>query len=272
MNRAEAMTAVHVRFAVAAPDLPNGFAEHAPMGAEAMLTLGIEPSAVVAWAGRHQPEPLTADAPVRGLQAGYVDRLRGDRWEDVVGRVVPALIGRLDAHLFHGLIRTAHAVRAIRFHDDEAARAELAAGLAAWEHWAGPAGPTGEPNADGAADHADPMATIVDAARRGAGALLAKPSIFTLHAVTAPMAVLLIADLLDDASLAAAGGALTRSHRRHGEPEPYGEAPPIDESAHRQLVQSWDAHPAKLFEAATRGYDLTGDPIFRDAALRALAR
>jgi hypothetical protein len=50
MDRVEAMAVVHGRFAEAEPELSTAFAEHATMGAEAMLTLGLDPASVVACA------------------------------------------------------------------------------------------------------------------------------------------------------------------------------------------------------------------------------
>jgi hypothetical protein len=53
------MTIIHRRFATAEAELANGFAAHATMGDEAMLTLGLDPAGVLAWADRHDPVPVT---------------------------------------------------------------------------------------------------------------------------------------------------------------------------------------------------------------------
>jgi hypothetical protein len=45
---------------------------------------------------------------------------------------VAELAHRADAHLFHGLIRTAHAVRSLERRASPPAAEELATGLAAW--------------------------------------------------------------------------------------------------------------------------------------------
>lgn len=68
MEPQDALTVVLERFARANPELTNGFAEHAPMGAEALLTLGVTPSAVVAWAAQHQPTTLPASSPLAILR------------------------------------------------------------------------------------------------------------------------------------------------------------------------------------------------------------
>jgi hypothetical protein len=96
-------------------------------------------------------------------------------------------------------------------------------------------------------------------ARRGAAAFVAAPSIFTLHAVTAPTAYLLIAEHLDDAAHLVAAGVFSRTHRRHPEP------PATDRAQLASLLQRWDAHPAKLVEAALRGRAQSGDGAFGDA-------
>ncbi|MFN0091452.1 MAG: hypothetical protein ACKVWR_14475 [Acidimicrobiales bacterium] len=183
------------------------------------------------------------------------------------------MVDQLDAHLFHGLIRTAHAVRSLQGVDDQPRRAELAAGLASWVAWAlVPAGAP-QPEAD-TATTAAPLAVVLDAARRGAGAFAAKPTIFTLHAVTAPMAFLLLAEHVDESIHARAAAAFARTHHGHGQPPARaGEPTPTpDPAAIARLAQRWDAHPAKLIEAALRGHTLTGDVVFLDAAAAMLAR
>jgi hypothetical protein len=90
-------------------------------------------------------------------------------------------------------------------------------------------------------------------ARRGAGAFVATPSIFTLHAVTAPMAYLLVADHLDADTHAVAAAVFARTHRRHPVPPvrtDHAVVPTVAELA--RLTRQWDAHPAKLVEAALR--------------------
>jgi hypothetical protein len=261
------MTIIHRRFASTEAELANGFAEHATMGAEAMLTLGLDPAAVLAWADRHDPVPVADGSPLDIARDAITRELADGDWAAVVRRHVAPLAGRLDAHLFHGLIRTAHATRALQDHDDPDARIELAAGLAAWTVWAG----GGEREA-APATAADPLADILEMARRGAGAFVATPSIFTLHAVTAPMAYLLVADHLDADTHAVAAAVFARTHRRHPVPPArtdHAAAPTAAELA--KLTRQWDAHPAKLVEAAMRGHARTGDNVFLDAAASMMA-
>lgn len=270
-----ALRSVQARFADANPELPNGFAEHGSMGAEAMLALGLAPDAVVAWAARHEPVALAADAPVAVLRRALEADLARQPWQEVVRRELADLAPFVGAHLFHGLIRTAHAVRGLRGSggegglagaaglDDETGLAELASGLAAWRTWSAAQGPSagGRPQR-----RTDPFETVIDAARRGAGACATAPSIVNLHAVTGPMAFLLLADLLDDRTIAAAAAAFEHTHAHHGEPGSSERSVPPPPAALAALLERWDAHPAKLTEAAVRGFALTGDGTFLDAA------
>ena len=161
MDRDQAMTTIHRRFANAEAELANGFAEHATMGAEAMLALGLDPAGVLAWADRHDPVPVADGSPLDVARDAIAHELADGDWASVLRRHVAPLAGRLDAHLFHGLIRTAHATRALQYHDDPDARIELAAGLAAWTVWAGDEREVAHPTA------ADPLAEILEMARRG---------------------------------------------------------------------------------------------------------
>lgn len=267
------MAAVHRRFADADPELSNGFAEHVPMGADALLALGVEAERVVQWAARHEPTPLAAGGPVAVLRHNLLDDLASDPWPVVVERELATLAPFVGAHLFHGLIRTAHAVRTLRDHVDEGALRELATGLAAWRRWAARDTGAGEPAARALEGSRDPVEQILDAAVRGAGAFVRKSSIFTLHAVTAPMAFLLLADVVDPASQRVAAAAFARTHRPHGSPAWSG-APLSRPSAAAvaTLSDHWDAHPAKLVEAALRGHEQTGDAAFLEAVAAIMAQ
>ena len=254
------MTLIHRRYATADAELANGFAEHSTMGAEAMLTLGLDPAAVVAWSDRHDPVPVTDGFPLDIARNAIARELADGDWASVLRRHVAPLAGRLDAHLFHGLIRTAHATRALQYHDDPDARTELAVGLAAWTVWAGDEREITPSTA------ADPLAEILEMARRGAGAFVATPSIFTLHAVTAPMAYLLVADHLDADTHAVAAAVFAHTHQRHPVPPVRTDHAAVPTAAElAKLARQWDAHPAKLVEAALRGLALSGDAAFSDA-------
>jgi hypothetical protein len=133
-----------------------GLATHAPMGAEALSTLGHD-DLVVAWVedykARHEPID-TPPATVR-LDPGeesdwrsalgdparlsdwaelFTHQLQDHRWQDVVGTWVPRLVAGYAGAFTHGLIRTAHAVRALETTPDPSplVTAELARALAYW--------------------------------------------------------------------------------------------------------------------------------------------
>ena len=114
MDASSIRQAVQQRFGDANPELPNGFAEHTPMGVDALLALGLDPAAVLAWAAHHEPVAIDPGAPVAVRRAGIRAELERLPWDEALRRHVAQLAPHVDAHLFHGLIRTAHAVRSLR--------------------------------------------------------------------------------------------------------------------------------------------------------------
>ena len=132
------------------------FANHGPMGAEALCTLGFGDE-VGAWVERYKRRIAHNDPPGRrfGLEAadepswrealGRFDRvgdweelfaraLAEQHWRDVVTTWWPRLLPGLLAGLTHGLIRTAHAVRCLSAteYPKDLALQELSRGLAYW--------------------------------------------------------------------------------------------------------------------------------------------
>lgn len=132
------------------------FANHGPMAAEALCTLGFGDD-VASWvedykrriAHHDPPEPRFQldpsdeqswrDALGRFERAGDWEEMfrreLSDRpWRDVLALWWPRLVPGLLAALTHGLIRTAHAVRCLSAtrHPDGSAVTELARGLAYW--------------------------------------------------------------------------------------------------------------------------------------------
>jgi hypothetical protein len=256
----EALTRIYERFVAAEPELPNGFAEHTPMGAEALLELGLAPERVLAWAEAHQPStaPVASSELVSSERRRIGLEIETEGWRPVARRRVTQLLPDLGVHLFHGVIRTAHAVRALDHGVGPAAEAELATALAAWAAWAG-----GTTQRDPHRERSgDPVGRIIDAASRGAAAHLARPSIVTVHAVTAPMAVLLLADLVDRPDLAVAAAVFDQTHERYPTPSPDLHPAPVDDDVVDRVAAQWDAHPAKLVESAIRAHRITGQPVF----------
>src|SRR5579884_4307253 len=137
-------------------EMGPGFATHAPMGAEALLTLG-HPNEVVRWIDHYvqkvphlpRPEPSARIDPhdesdwrdARGdprRLGDWVVRFEAELdaadWREVLGRWWPRLLPGALAGLTHGLIRTAHAVRSLAADPQPSGRErrELANGLAYW--------------------------------------------------------------------------------------------------------------------------------------------
>jgi hypothetical protein len=141
------------------PESRQGLSTHAPMVAEALCALGAfdrvapwidgydrpilrlpAPSAPVDrrnWRAALGPDTKAASwEEANGRWADwkefFVAELDGNRWEDVldpwVGRLAPGMSGAAT----HGVIRTAHAARAMARRETPDRRAELARGLAYW--------------------------------------------------------------------------------------------------------------------------------------------
>jgi len=269
------------RMAFASFELPNGFVNHGAMACEALAALDCAGD-IDSWARRFarvggaRIEPV-ASAGFEWRQAlgaydrlpewiGYFARAIDDEgWPGVVGAWVPRLMPALRTALFHGAIRTAHAVRAIDAVDTPPRRGELARALGYWaaRYRAGqPAGPHGPAG--------DPRAAVVRAAAGAARRYLARPGIVHLHGVTGAMAVEILAAHIPATDGAA---ALAQVHAEHAalyaatEPvtQPHPASPPGSELT-VAAVRSLDPHQVKLVEACRRGHAATGDPAFAAAA------
>jgi len=269
------------RMAAASFELPNGFVNHGAMACEALAVLDCADD-IDSWARRFAQagggtvEPV-ASARFEWRQAlGAYDRLPewigyfagaidDDGWASVVETWVPRLMPALRTALFHGAIRTAHAVRAIDAVDSSPRRGELARALGYWaaRYRAGqPAGP--QDNADA------PREAVVRAAADGARRYLARPNILHLHGVTGAMAVEI---LVGHIPATAATAALAQVHAEHA--TLYAGVDPVDQprpasAAGIELtlaaVRSLDPHQVKLVEACQRGLAATADPAFAAAA------
>jgi hypothetical protein len=277
----QALDEAFERMAAASFELPNGFVNHGAMACEALAMLDCADD-IDSWARRFAQvggariEPV-ASADFQWRQAlgaydrlpewiGYFARAIDDQgWAGVVETWVPRLMPALRTALFHGAIRTAHAVRAIDAVDTPPRRGELTRALGYWAaryragQRAGSQGPAG-----------DPRTAVVLAAADGARRYLARPNILHLHGVTGAMAVEI---LIGHVPAAAATAALAQVRAEHAalyagvEPvdEPHPASPPDSELA-EAAVRSLDPHQVKLVEACQRGLAATGDPAFAAAA------
>ncbi|MDQ4117152.1 MAG: questin oxidase family protein [Actinomycetota bacterium] len=134
------------------PEFGGFLANHGPMAAEALVRLGAD-EAVPRWVDGYRTRLHPAPGVVRGIdadgwrQALGDERLIGDwtallrrdtaelPWPDVLARWWPRLLPGIAASATHGVIRTGHAVRALREAGDAPDPLlvdELAKGLAYW--------------------------------------------------------------------------------------------------------------------------------------------
>jgi hypothetical protein len=270
---------------------PNGFVNHGPMAVEALHALALDDQ-VDSWARRivdmigEGPEPA---APVSLGSGAWSDGLGDYRllpewiglfdrditewgWATVVEVWVPRLMPALSTALFHGAIRTAHAVRAIDAVDTPARRAELARALG---YWAARYRPGPVPEASGRSESVDDG--VLAAAGGGARHYVEEPTIFALHGVTGAMAVDLLIPHLDPDAAAAALAQLRADHAAL-----YGDAPAPapgetwltgwEDATPMAAAASGDPHQVKLVEACRRGWEVAGDPAFPEAARTVTAR
>lgn len=268
------------RIAAAGFELPNGFVNHGAMACEALIALGFsEP--VDRWARRYARigPAVTARAPTDFSwldDLGVYERLPEwigffhqaideDGWREVVGKWVPRLLPAISTALFHGAIRTAHAVRAIEAADTAARREELARALG---YWAARFHPGTQPPKTPEFDNV--KAAITDTAAKAARFYLSAPGIVHLHGVTGTMALHLLADHIT------AGSAVRGLVQLQSELAAlFYRTPPVEDPsvvgvADIELAKaaeaSSDPHQVKLVEACRRGTRLTGDPAFAAAA------
>jgi hypothetical protein len=264
-------------------EIPNPFVNHAPMACEALATLHLD-SEIGDWVKRYETSMRRAVLPAtpswqrdfdwRGLLGDYrllpqwmgyfAQAIDNEGWRAVVELWVPRLIPGLVSALFHGVIRTSHAVRAIEVSDTEARRAELARALGNWAAWFAPGEPVDE---SAGLDDPQPMALL--AAATGARHYVAKPTIFYLHGITGAMAVHLLADHLSPLDARAAVTQLQAEHRslyRGAIPKAEGEEARWNDNTIVAASRCYDAHQIKLVEACHRGFQLNGDQGFSRAA------
>jgi hypothetical protein len=136
------------RMAAASFELPNGFVNHGAMACEALAMLDCTDD-IDSWARRFAGAGGASVGPVvpDGFEwrhalgdyqrlpewIGYFTHaIDDDGWPAVVAAWVPRLMPALRTALFHGAIRTAHAVRAIDAVDTPPRRGELARALGYW--------------------------------------------------------------------------------------------------------------------------------------------
>ncbi len=262
---------------------PVRFVNHGPMACEALDALGFD-RVIDEWAERFEHSLVEAPGPVappwhgdfdwssqlgdtRLLPEwlGYFDRaIEQEGWRSVVATWVPRLMPGLHGALFHGVIRTSHAVRAIESTETPSRRAELTRALANWATWCRP-GQTVEQ----AEQVDDARLAASELGAEGARCFVTAPNILYLHGVTGAMAVELLADHIRPAEGSAAVAQLRAEHRalyRDVDPAPVGDGAEWNDELAMLASTSGDPHQVKLVEACRRGLELTGAGIFVTAA------
>jgi hypothetical protein len=276
------------RLAVFGFDEPRGFVNHAPMGCEALAALG-RPDDVDRWSRTPDPgnpalaprrpghfvwEEALGDGRRTAEWLGYFDRaVTDDGWAPVVALWVPRLLPGLAAALFHGTIRTAHAVRAAAGADTPARRAEVARSLGYWAACWTP-GEQADLSEGPAID--DLGRAVAETAAGGARRYLTRPNIFNLHGITGAMALAILVDHIDERAGAAGLAQLRAEHAAlYGDTAPATDATGTGVTAGEladAAVASGDVHAVKLVEACRRGRQATGDEVFDAAAERVVRR
>ncbi len=131
------------------PSLKNGFVNHAPMAAEALVAMG-QGERAAGWVTANLGNILPANDSVAPLDPTELESAIGDPrrqdawrstfhqlleigpWEPVLDEWADRLAPGLFAAAAHGIIRAGHGARALRAEDTPLRRRELAEGLALW--------------------------------------------------------------------------------------------------------------------------------------------
>lgn len=275
------------RLAGAGFELPNGFVNHGAMACEALSELGFDDQLDV-WSRRFARIPGNGVEPVLSRNFDWRESLgvyrrlpewiglfeaeiEGQGWPQAVDGWVPRLLPGLSTALFHGVIRVAHAARAVARADTAPRRAELARALG---YWAARFTFGQQSSPDLEIEDDELHRAILDAASDAARFYIASPTVYHLHGVTGAMAVELLAGFLSQPA-GAAGLAQVRAEHTllyeglRLETDPLDEIVPAGVSENDLAVAaagSRDPHQVKLVEACRRASSLTGDPLFAVAA------
>ena len=277
---AAALDSAFRKVAVLDFEIPNKFVNHGPMACEALDALGLG-SELDHWArsfaatvpsSAHTVPPSEDTAFDWENALGNYRRLpqwialferaiREDGWSEVVTTWTPRLVPGVASALFHGAIRTAHAVRAVSRKDTPIRRAELARALAHWSIWFQPG-----QDITGIVEVDDISVAVTDAAAKGARCYATDPSVFALHGVTGAMAMEILTQHMAPEWGLTALAQLQAEHRSL-----YGKGIevvvekadcPWNESVETLAAGSLDSHQIKLVEACKRGFEITGGETF----------
>jgi hypothetical protein len=276
---------------------------HAPMAAEALACMGYADE-VPGWVEHNlrvrryhePPEPRwalsaaqTADwvaalgdfSRVADWSALFERELTEEPWTAVLARWWPRLLPGMSGALTHGVIRAAHAVRAVAAAGDALQLRELAHGLGYWA--ARYAGPRPESGGIAAAPGGDALTALDELVAESAGAYAATVPSFPvplIHTITAPAAVRLVVPYLPEElhwPSYVAARRCSEGIRGYfgGMPGGAGEPASVpvlpDPAAEAELVAAavelGDEHAIKLAEVAVRHNALRPDGRYAAASL-----
>ncbi|WP_258575205.1 questin oxidase family protein [Streptomyces shenzhenensis] len=291
----------------------RGFVNHAPMAAEALAHMGYADE-VPGWVEGHLRGHTFHDVPERRFTLDPADEadwrqalgefgrvadwttlfereLAEGEWTDVLARWWPRLLPGMSGVLTHGVIRTAHAVRAVLTAgpDNGPQLAELAQGLGYWAARYSEGGVVVEEGGTGDGDRGGGDSDVGDsdvgvgvvralddlvAEFSGIYATLSLPHpIPLIHSVTGPAAVRLVVEHLPvdqrwPSYRVARAVSRTMLDWFHAVPRPAVPLPDAPDPAalFAEAVQIGDEHAIKLAEVAVRHEALAPDPRHAAAA------
>ncbi|MEV7325333.1 hypothetical protein [Streptomyces sp. NPDC093970] len=281
----------------------RSFVNHAPMAAEALAHMGYADE-VPAWVEGHLRSHSFHDVPERRFALDPADEadwrqalgdfgrvadwtalfereLAESPWTEVLARWWPRLLPGMSGVLTHGVIRTAHAVRAVvtAGDDNPMQRAELAQGLGYWAARHSEGGvivgerPGEEAGGQGGGDATAALDGLV-AEFSGIYATLAlNHPVPLIHSVTGPAAVRLVVEHLPQdqrwpSYRVARAVSRTMLDWFHAVPRPAAPLPEAPDPAalFAEAVQIGDEHAIKLAEVAVRHEAWAPDPRHAAAA------
>ena len=275
----------------------RSFVNHAPMAAEALAHMGYADE-VPGWVEGHLRSHTFHDVPERrftldpGDEADWRQALGAfgrvadwttlferelaeGEWTDVLARWWPRLLPGMSGVLTHGVIRTAHAVRAVvtAGPDNRLQLAELAQGLGYWAARYSEGGVVVEEAGGGGGDVVRALDELV-AEFSGIYATLSLPHpIPLIHSVTGPAAVRLVVEHLPaeqrwPSYRVARAVSRTMLDWFHAVPRPAAPLPDVPDPAalFAEAVRIGDEHAIKLAEVAVRHEALAPDPRHAAAA------
>lgn len=236
------------------------FSNHGPMVVEALEALG-HPERIPAYVDRSLGH-------LEPLEGPPLPPISGD-WRAALREALPPLLEGLSGHLFHPLIRTGHAVRALERADTPARRRELSVALDYWRRESTPSAPRrGRP------------LSLSDVSATAAARYLSEPAkrFFYLHGVTASANLRTLLPYLGQEDQARAIAILARAvlgdRGRAGGSRPLD--PPVAygwDSLAASAARGLESHTIKLVQAARLEHAVSGhDALLAAAAHRVATR